>query len=122
MTAIFIVALGYDLWHYLLGHLEVTEYIYNSPEQKIGKQYGYYNIQSNSMSIFVDPVHLFLSLSLETVFRQKPPPITVLAVADMNTNVCKLVACTKATTHRHCSSGLQEEKPKEITFYHFISY
>ena len=39
----------------------------------------------------VDPVHLFLSLSLETVFRQKPPPITVSAVANMNINVCKLV-------------------------------
>ena len=37
VTAIFIVALGYDLWHYLLGHLGVTEYIYNSPKQKYGK-------------------------------------------------------------------------------------
>ena len=38
VTAIFIVALGYDLWHYLLGHLGVTEYIYNSPKQKYGMQ------------------------------------------------------------------------------------
>ena len=38
----------------------------------------------------VDPVHLFLSLSLETVFRRKPPPIVISAVADMNINVCKL--------------------------------
>ena len=37
VTAIFIVALGYDLWHYLLGHLGLYEYIYNSPRQKYGK-------------------------------------------------------------------------------------
>ena len=37
VTAIFIVALGYDLWYYILGHLGVTEYIYNSPKQKYGK-------------------------------------------------------------------------------------
>ena len=37
VTAIFIVALGYDLWHYLLGHLGVHEYIFNSPRQKYGK-------------------------------------------------------------------------------------
>ena len=29
----------------------------------------------------VDPVYLFLSLSLKTVFRRKPPPIAVSAVA-----------------------------------------
>ena len=34
-----------------------------------------------SYSFLVDPVRLFLSLSSETVFRQKPPPIAVLAVA-----------------------------------------
>ena len=39
---------------------------------------------------YVDPVHLFLSLSLETVFRRKPLPIAVSAVANMNINVCKL--------------------------------
>ena len=37
----------------------------------------------------VDPVHLFLSLSLETVFHWKPPPIAVSAVANMNIDVCK---------------------------------
>ena len=37
----------------------------------------------------MDPVHLFLSLSLETVFCQKPLPIAILAVANMNINVCK---------------------------------
>ena len=38
VTAIFIVALGYDLWYYILGHLGVTEYIYNSPKQKYGNE------------------------------------------------------------------------------------
>ena len=37
----------------------------------------------------VDPVHLLLSLSLETVFRWKPLPVAVSAVANMNIDVCK---------------------------------
>ena len=37
VTTIFIVALEYDVWYYLLGHLGVTEYIYNSPKQKYGR-------------------------------------------------------------------------------------
>ena len=32
----------------------------------------------------VDPVHLFLSLSSQTEFRRKPPPIAVSAVAYVN--------------------------------------
>ena len=47
----------------------------------------------------VDPVHLFLSLSLETVFRQKPPPIAISAVANMNINVCKLVMGSGLRVH-----------------------
>ena len=35
----------------------------------------------------VYPVHLFLSLSLETVFHRKPLPITISAVADMNADM-----------------------------------
>ena len=35
-----------------------------------------------------------LCLSLETVFRRKPPTIALSAVADMTINVCKLVAHT----------------------------
>ncbi len=37
VTAIFIVALGYDLWYYVLGYSGVTEYKMNTPLQKIGK-------------------------------------------------------------------------------------
>ena len=37
VTAIFILALGYELWHYLLAHLGVTEYIFFSTKQKVGK-------------------------------------------------------------------------------------
>ena len=37
VTEIFIVALGYELWRYLLGHLGVTEYINFSVKQKVGK-------------------------------------------------------------------------------------
>ena len=37
----------------------------------------------------VDPVHLFLSLSLKTVFRRKPPPITVSTVASDRKNLNK---------------------------------
>ena len=35
----------------------------------------------------VDPVHLFLSLSSESEFRQKPPPIALSAVACININL-----------------------------------
>ena len=37
----------------------------------------------------VDPVHLFLSLSLKTVFHWKPPPISILAVASKRKNLNK---------------------------------
>ena len=39
------------------------------------------------VSQHVDPVHLFLSLSSETEFRQKPQPIAVSAVACININL-----------------------------------
>ena len=61
----------------------------------------------------VDPVRLFLSLSLKTVFHRKPPPITIWAVADINIDVCKWVVRTEATTHHLSGSGLREEKPKK---------
>ena len=54
----------------------------------------------------MDPVHLFLSMSLETVFPRKPLPIAVSAVANMNIDVGKLVACTEATAH--CLLGSAE--------------
>ena len=38
MTAIFIVALGYDLWYYVLGYSGVIEYKMNTPLQKLGKR------------------------------------------------------------------------------------
>ena len=37
VTAIFIVALGYDLWYYLLAYSGVTDYKINTPLQKIGR-------------------------------------------------------------------------------------
>ena len=37
VTAIFIVALGYDLWYYLFAYLGLIEYKMNTPTQKIGK-------------------------------------------------------------------------------------
>ena len=54
VTAIFIVALGYDLWFYLFAHLGLIEYKMNTPSQKIGKcwllkNYNYYKLH----------VHLF---------------------------------------------------------------
>ena len=61
----------------------------------------------------VDPVRLFLSLSLKTVFHRKPPPITIWAVADINIDVCKWVVRTEATAHHLSGSGLREEKPKK---------
>ena len=36
VTAIFILAIGYDLWYYILGYSRVTDYIVNYPLQKIG--------------------------------------------------------------------------------------
>ena len=38
VTAIFIIALGYDLWYYVLGYSGITEYKMNSPLQKLGKR------------------------------------------------------------------------------------
>ena len=37
VTSIFIIALGYELWYYVLGYADVLEYKANTPEQKIGK-------------------------------------------------------------------------------------
>ena len=37
MTAIFVVALGYDAWYYLFAHAGVTEYTINTQIQKMGK-------------------------------------------------------------------------------------
>ena len=37
VTAIFIVALGYDLWYYLLAYSGVTDYKRNTPLQNIGR-------------------------------------------------------------------------------------
>ena len=37
VTAIFIVALGYDLWYYLLAYSGLAEYKANSQLQKIGR-------------------------------------------------------------------------------------
>ena len=41
----------------------------------------------SSLVIHVDPVHLFLSLSSETEFCRKPPPIALSAVACININL-----------------------------------
>ena len=40
VTAIFIVALGYDLWYYVLGYSGVIEYKMNTPLQKIGNSHN----------------------------------------------------------------------------------
>ena len=37
VTAIFIVALGYDSWYYLLGYTGATQYRFNTPIQIIGQ-------------------------------------------------------------------------------------
>ena len=37
VTAIFIVALGYDSWYYLFGYSGVIEYTFNTPVQIIGQ-------------------------------------------------------------------------------------
>ena len=39
VTAIFIVALGYDGWYYFLGYSGATEYKLNSPVQILGEYY-----------------------------------------------------------------------------------
>ncbi len=36
VTTIFIISLGFDSWYYLLGKIGVTQYMFNSPLQKIG--------------------------------------------------------------------------------------
>ena len=37
VTAIFIAALGYDMWYYILAYSGVTDYVVNTPLQKAGK-------------------------------------------------------------------------------------
>ena len=39
VTAIFIVAIGYDSWYFMLGYAGAIRYIYNTPIQIIGKYY-----------------------------------------------------------------------------------
>ena len=36
VTAIFIVALGYESWYYMLGYNDVVPYVKNTPIQKVG--------------------------------------------------------------------------------------
>ena len=36
VTAIFIVAIGYDSWYFMLGYAGAIRYIYNTPIQIIG--------------------------------------------------------------------------------------
>ena len=49
VTAIFIVALGYDLWYYLLAYSGLAEYKANSQLQKIGRYSIDYRILSGRM-------------------------------------------------------------------------
>ena len=49
VTAIFIVALGYDLWYYLLAYCGLAEYKANSQLQKIGRYSIDYRILSGKM-------------------------------------------------------------------------
>ena len=37
VTAIFIVAIGYDSWYFMLGYAGAIQYIYNTPIQIIGQ-------------------------------------------------------------------------------------
>lgn len=47
VTVIFVIALGYDCWYYLLGNLGVITYVLNSPEQKIGVWLSVFNSCAN---------------------------------------------------------------------------
>ena len=47
MTAIFIVALGYDLWYYMLGYVGVVRYVFNSAEQKVAVWLSSFNSAAN---------------------------------------------------------------------------
>ena len=49
VTAIFIVALGYDLWYYLLAYCGLAEYKANSQLQKIGRYSIDYRMISGRM-------------------------------------------------------------------------
>ena len=45
VTAIFIIALGYDSWYYMLGYLGATKYIFNSPIQIVGEFPKFYTLR-----------------------------------------------------------------------------
>ena len=47
----------------------------------------FYTPLKEKVPYMVDPVHLFLSLSSESEFRRKPPPIALSAVACININL-----------------------------------
>ena len=48
VTAIFILALGFDSWYYLLGYTGATHYVFNSPVQIIGQ---YLNLKYSSFYV-----------------------------------------------------------------------
>ena len=47
VTCIFIIALGYDIWYYLLGKFELVVYKNNTPLQKIGVWLSAFNSVAN---------------------------------------------------------------------------
>lgn len=50
VTIVFIIALGFDSWYYMLGSLNITEYVYNSPMQKVGV---FFSIMNSVVNPFV---------------------------------------------------------------------
>ena len=81
VTAIFIVALGYDLWYYVLGYSGITEYKMNSPLQKIGKlSFNLLSMYNAKDSLFIHVLMSYVSSCSCSVAdpRAAPPARTPL--------------------------------------------
>ena len=58
VTIVFIISLSYDCWYCLLGYTGITEYVFNSPLQKVGVFLSTFNscanpfIYATGMSVF----------------------------------------------------------------------
>ncbi len=93
VTCIFIVALGYDIWYYLLGKFEVVVYKNNTPLQKIGVWLSSFNSVANPfVYILMMPVYrkcvirtICPSTITEKVLRESSPDSRTTSQATLST-------------------------------------
>lgn len=94
VTCIFIVALGYDIWYYLLGKFELVVYINNSPLQKIGVWLSAFNSVANPF-VYIMMMPSYRKCVLQTFCpclddstkKEKPSGISTLSNSTLSSSV-----------------------------------